>query len=439
MPRLCRAIALAGLLLAGFVTPARASQAAPDEAALRFGAAVATQTTMRKHLRVLGDAFDCTDARLVAYRRSTEEPELTDQWYVASQLLADATLLIAAQRLAGAQADGWNADDAQCHVDKGFNFLDRLWDYSGAGYYARSNPVGTRVDDGPRFGDDNALGGLALLMAREATSDPQVARRYLHAAQREADFLRGSQLWDDTFGGGFWWNTGRGDSPEGKPAQTNSLAALFFAELYAVTGNPDDREWALRALLWLDTVLYDPIGRAYRWSVAFRDIPNRSGAMVSDRYFSYDQSIGLQAQLAGYALDRDAGRLERARAMGASLTRAFWSEELGGFNLEAGVEQVYTGFSAWSSLGQLALADIDTTSDWLAQTRATATALAARLRAPDGGYGTRAYVCVDRVARGCESGQVRIVVDTTVDGAAEAWAQLLETALAVRLAQPQMP
>jgi hypothetical protein len=42
-------------------------------------------------------------------------------------------------------------------------------------------------------------------------------------------------------------------------------------------------------------------------------------------------------------------------------------------------------------------------------------------------------VCVDRVAPGCADPAVRTVVDPTVDGAADAWAQHLETALALRL------
>ena len=42
---------------------------------------------------MLGDAFTCPDARFASYRRSTAEPDITDQWYVASQLWADAVFL----------------------------------------------------------------------------------------------------------------------------------------------------------------------------------------------------------------------------------------------------------------------------------------------------------------------------------------------------------
>ena len=216
-----------------------ARQPAPDDAAAHLSAATAIQATTRARLGVLGDAFSCPDARFVSYRRSDAEPELTDQWYVASQLWADALLLVNTADASAAQPAGWDPLNARCYVDKGFVFLDRLWDFTSAGYFPRSNPVGTSVENGVRFTDDNLIAGLALLETANATTDPLARQRYIHAAQREADFLvlPGSGVWDDTFGGGFWWNTGRGDTQEGKPAQTNALAALFFARLYAATND----------------------------------------------------------------------------------------------------------------------------------------------------------------------------------------------------------
>lgn len=434
---MCRrglASVVSALLLATLLVGAGAAQTELDEAGVRFGAAVATQRVAWDKLGVLGDAFSCPDARFVAYRRSTAQPDITDQWYVASQLWADAALVSLAQQATTLVPDGWSPDESRCRIDKGFVFLDRLWDYTSAGYYPHSNPVGTNVDTvAERYGDDNSVGGLALLVAADLTLDPAQHQRYVHAAQREADFLRQSALWDETFGGGFWWNTGRGDSIEGKPAQTNALAALFFARLYKQTNNPEDRAWALRTLLWMDTVLYAPDRHLYRWSVAYADIPKRTGAQTSQRYFDYDQGLAIQAELAGYMLDQDPGRLQRARDVGHAIEPAFWSDELGSFNLEAGVQQVYAGFSAWTSLGHLALYDVDGDPMWLELARRNANGLSTALRAPDGGYGMRSYVCVDVVAPGCESGNVHVVVDNTLDGAALAWTQHLETALAQHL------
>jgi uncharacterized protein YyaL (SSP411 family) len=327
------------------------------------------------------------------------------------------------------QIPGWYAADARCYLDKGFVFLDRLWDYTSSGYFSRSNPVGTSVVGGTRFTDDNLIAGLSLLETANTTEDPQAIRRYVHAAQREADFLEGSGLWDDTFGGGFWWNTGRGDTPEGKPAQTNALASLFFGQLYAVTGDATYRDWSLRSLLWLDTILWDPGRQLYRWSVSYSDIPARRGATIHSRYFNYDQGIAIQAQLQAIDLDGDTSRLARAQAVGRAIQSAFWSSRLGGYNLEAGVEQVYASYAAWTSLGHLALYAADGDDTWLEDAQLNADALIQALRESDGGYGFRSYVCVDRQAVGCAAGPTTQVTDHTRDTAAQAWMQHLQTDL----------
>jgi hypothetical protein len=407
---------LAALLVA--VTPARAQQ---DQDS-RTQAAVAIQAATRAKLAVLGDAFTCPDARFVSYRRSDADPEITDQWYVASQLLADATLIHA----------GTETQDARCYLDKGFVFLDRLWDYTTSGYFPRSNPVGTSVMPDKRYTDDNLIAGLALLETAATTDDPLAVRRYVHAAQREADFLLSGGLWDQTFGGGFWWNTGRGDTEEGKPAQTNALAALFFAELYAATGDASYRDWSLRTLLWMDTILWDPGRQMYRWSVAFTDIPARTGAIIHSRYFNYDQGIAIDAQLHAMKLDGDPNRLSRSQAMARATHAAFWSSRLGGYNLEAGVEQVYTSYAAWTSLGFITLYFADGDATWLNLAQQNADGLASRLREPDGGYAYRIYACTDPHAPGCAAGPPTVVVDHVRDTSAQAWMQNLQTALAPR-------
>jgi Glycosyl hydrolase family 76 len=422
--------AASALLLANVLAPSRTvafpivaqgEDARPDYLA----AAASVQATTRERLAVLGDAFTCPDARFAAYRRSDAEPEITDQWYVASQLWSDALLL-------QTPPPDFDVDNNRCYLDKGFIFLDRLWDYTGAGYFPRSNPVGTTVENAPRFADDNLIAGLALLATEPTTTDVAARARYVHAAQREADFLvqPGTGLWDDTFGGGFWWNTGRGDTEEGKPAQTNALAGLFFAELYDATGDGTYRDWSLRSLLWLDTILWDPSKQVYRWSVSYSDIPHRSGATIHARYFNYDQSIAIEAQLAAMLLDGDPGRLARAEAIGHAAQDAFWSSAVGGYNLEAGIDQVYASYGAWTSLGHLALYAIDGDPAWLALATANAAALTDHLREADGGYAYRDYRCADKRAKGCVAGPPTIVVDHTRDTSAQAWVQHLDTALA---------
>src|SRR6266851_9775998 len=179
---------LLALVPSGAVAQQRSGQTLGDEGARRLAMAVATQSATRARLGVLGDAFDCADARFVSFRRSDAEPQFADQWYVASQLWADALLLQVASRRTGngdPLTAGWDARDTQCYLDKGFVFLDRLWDYTRAGYFPRANPVGGDVDQGARFTDDNLIAGLALLDAARASADDYAVRRYVHAARRE--------------------------------------------------------------------------------------------------------------------------------------------------------------------------------------------------------------------------------------------------------------
>ena len=427
-----------------------AEMAPPEvEATQQLQAARRIQQVTRASLRVLGGASRCDEARFVSYRRSDREPEVVDQWYVVSQLWADAALLSSDHERPRARAGAssaanrarsvaWDEDEARCHLDKGFVFLDRLWDEDDGGYYPRANASGNKITRQTQYADDNALAGLALLAAADAAEDAFSRDYYLYAAVLEAEYLAESGLWDDTFGGGFWWSTGRGDTEEGKPAQTNALAALFLARLYGVTGDETHRDRALATLAWLDSVLYDESRSLYRWSVRYARPAERAGAEVrSGRFFNYDQAVAIEAQLLAARIDGDVGRLARARAIGAALHVAFWSRERGGYNLEAGVEQVYTSYAAWASLGHLALYAADGDERWLTMARANAAALAATASEPDGGYAYRHYGCVDAQAPGC-GGRVRWVVDRTRDTAAQAWAQHLQTALA-RSIVPRRP
>ena len=424
-----------GLVVAAEMAPPEA------EASQQIQNAQRTQLATRASLRVLGGGSRCDESRFVSYRRSDREPDVVDQWYVVSQLWADAALLSAdhdrprvrprtSSAAKPARPIEWDEGEARCHLDKGFVFLDRLWNEDDGGYYPRANASGNKITRATQYADDNALAGLALLAAAESADDDFSRDYYLYAAVLEAQYLAESGLWDDTFGGGFWWSTGRGDTDEGKPAQTNALAALFLARLYGVTGDEGYRERALATLAWMDSVLYDASRSLYRWSVRYARPAERVGAEVrSQRFFNYDQAVAIEAQLVAAGIDGDAGRLSRARSMGAALHVAFWNREQGGYNLELGVEQVYTSYAAWTSLGHLALHATDGDERWLTMARANAAALAATTGEPDGGYAYRHYRCVDTRAPGCAD-RVRWVVDRTRDTAAQAWVQHLQTALA---------
>lgn len=437
---LALSIGTSGLVLAA------EAQSPEAEASSQLRSAQRTQLATRGTLRVLGGGSRCSDSRFVAYRRSDREPDIVDQWYVVSQLWADAALIDldpdrvrARSGIRLTRALDFDERDARCHLDKGFVFLDRLWDDDDGGYYPRANASGGKISRQSQYADDNALAGLALLAAADAVPPGFQRAYYLYAAVQEAEYLAESGLWDDTFGGGFWWSTGRGDSDEGKPAQSNALAALFFARLFQATGDHTYRINALSTLAWLDAALFDEGRNLYRWSVRYDRPADRFGGPIrSERYFNYDQAIAVEAQLLMARIDGDGGRVARARAIGDALHATFWNGSRGGYNLEAGVDQVYTSYGAWSSFGHLALFANDGDQRWLGMARANATALNSTLAEADGGYAYRLFRCVDGKVPGC-GGRVGWVVDRTRDTAAQAWAQHLQTALARQIAETRRP
>jgi predicted alpha-1,6-mannanase (GH76 family) len=91
------------------------------------------------------------------------------------------------------------------------------------------------------FYDDNGWWGLAWVAAYDLTGDV----RYLDAARRIfANLLTG---WDDTCGGGVWWNTDRGY----KNAITNELFLTLAARLHQrCAGTSEYLDWALREWDW---------------------------------------------------------------------------------------------------------------------------------------------------------------------------------------------
>jgi uncharacterized protein YyaL (SSP411 family) len=392
----------------------------------------ATHDYTARHLAYYAGGTGCADARWVSYRRSTAEPAFSDSWYDFSQLQADAALL--------ARGD----TTAQCYVEKAFLHLERHWDpREPGGYFGRGAVDGSRVDGPDKYADDNALAGIALLEAHASAPDAAARARYLARAIAIGKYLTRGPLWDDVFDGGFWWNSRRGDSVEGKPAQSNALAALLFLRLHALTADAHWRTWAARTLAWLDAALWDAAANLTCYSVRYADPARRRGRALERRYFNYDQAILLEAlvwdarlteaaaaggvaaspapALAGAVSLPGSPALARARAIAAALEPRFWDASLGGFVLEAGVPQVLLVYAAWLTPALLTLAAADGDPRWVALARRNVDALHARLYDPaDGGYAHRAWRDGDRVR-----------VDPERHTAAQGWMQYAQARLAL--------
>jgi len=406
----------------------------PPAAAHYLAQARATRAYTVRHLAYYAGGTTCADAHWISYRRSTAEPEYSDSWYDFSQLQADAAL--------AALGDA----DAACYVERAFRHLEGHWDARPpGGYFGRGAIDGSWVGGPDKYADDNALAGLALLEAHAGAGEPAAGARYLARAVAVGEYLTRGPLWDDVFGGGFWWRTRRGDSVEGKPAQSNGLAALLFLRLARATGDARWSTWAARTLAWLDAALWDHAAQLYRYSVHYADLTARRGRAVEQRYFNYDQAILVEALVAVAAAASEpasaaagsspgganagsapapAAALARARAIAGALEARFWDPALGGSVLEAGVPQVLVVYAAWLTPALLTLAAADGDARWVAAARRNVDALHARCYDPvDGGYAHRAWR---------EAGPVRL--DPERHTAAQAWMQLAQARLARTLA-----
>jgi uncharacterized protein YyaL (SSP411 family) len=171
------------------------------------------------------------------------------------------------------------------------------------------------------------------------------------------------------------------------------LAIQLFARLFGITGQPRWRTGSLQLDAWTDENLYDRDAGLYRWSVSYADCAARAGRVVDERFFGYDQGCMIEAKLALYRnVQADADHLGRAQALAEHLEPTFWHSPEGGFNLEHGIEQVYSIYASWLTPSLLALLRVDGSERWLDLARRNVDALNSYLRAQDGGYYKAAYL-----------------------------------------------
>jgi hypothetical protein len=333
----------------------------------------------------------CETAEHLSFAR---EPgaSISDHWYVSSQMIADTALARVAEG---------RSDQLACSVTRSFRYLEQLWIGDPAGGYApRSDLDGRNPTTRDVYADDNALAGIAMLDAADFVSDGALRERMTLGAVRAARFLTDGGLWDDRFGGGFWWNTQRELSEGGKPVQTAGLAIQLFARLYERTGDPAYRSWAERALAWCDQWLYEPDVGLYRYG--FRDA--RSDIPEEPTFVSYDQAIMIDAHLAMLRLgDTRLDHLARAQSLARHLES--FRSPLGGYVFELGVPQVIAAYSAWTASGLLDLFAVDGRAAWFESARESLRDLNTVLLDPvDGGVYYAAYECIPRWLSVCSTG-----------------------------------
>ncbi|MCC7104233.1 MAG: hypothetical protein IT307_03755 [Chloroflexi bacterium] len=391
-----------------------------SEARYYLDAARRTRDFSLRQLAFPAGGTACGSGEALSFARAVGS-RLSDQWYLAIQLQADAAFIPLADF------------SVTCDMISLVDFMTGLQrpDY---GFYPRADVDGQNTTTRDTYADDNAVIGLAFLEAREATTDVSQRDRLLTLARSAGDYLLEGGLWDSTFGGGYWWYTNRGLMREGKPTQTNAAAAELFLRLYLATNDVRYLDQALQTLAWLDATTYDPRVGLYRLGIRHSSTADQTGTLMEDRYFGYDQAIAIEVNL---LLGRIQGqlpeRLAKAQSLGRALHAAFWDPELGGYRLERDVDAVYTPYAAWVSQALLHLYDEDGDPVWLAWARDNVDALNSRmLDTSDGGYYHMTYRCTSPDVIGCESGQAWSY-DPTKLLFSQAWMQRAQALLAERL------
>ena len=420
-----RAFALSSALLLLLASTSlavpRAARAAAAASADDYAArALRTRDYTLNTLAVPAGAADCDQLRSIGFRREPGSP-LSDTWYDASQMLAESALLRA----------GLSNDD--CVLDKTTAFLRRL-ERQGGGFWPREDLSTRSPTTRDVFTDDNALIGLALLEARDVAETPSEREALLDLARSAARFLTDEGVWDDTFGGGFWWNTVRGGLGEGKPTQTSGLAAQLFLRLYQATGEPEYAEWAQRTVDWLDSRLYDAYHRMYRYNLRHESVEAQEGEHLDERIFSYDQGIMIEVHLLYHELlDSSGWHLQRARELGVQTQSYFWDPERGGFRLSTESSSIYAAYSAWLSQSYLALHAADGNPAWLRNALLNLDGLENYLLdESDGGYHQMQARCETPDWAGCEPG-AEWTADPTKLLFSQAWMQRAQALAAARL------
>jgi hypothetical protein len=328
--------------------------------------------------------------------RTTAGEDRTDEWHDVSQIGADVAMIA----LGDARY--------QPYVDATVGFMGKLWDHDSpaGGYFATSATDGSNVERSTKYVDDNALAGVISLDAYDTMADFGRRSGHLASARAIAGFLMQSAVWDDVYGGGFYWNTQKLD----KPTQSNGLALQVFLRLAALTGESYYRDWAGSVLAWLDGRMFDERDGLYSWKW--------EAAGRNDAKFTYDQAIVIDAHLVLYAQTHDAKHLDRARSVANAMHGVLWDAANGGYVISTQDRRLSPVFSAWASCTLVRLFEADGDRTWLDRAAANVAALDAHLRDPV----THGYYAGSRPDGSERSGAIQMVD--------QAWMQRAQAMLA---------
>lgn len=303
------------------------------------------------YLTLARETHDFTAGNLMtqygSYRtNTTSHSNEASEWYNVSQIYADAAMI------------GAGDTSYLPYMDKTFKWMENMWDKTDlhGGYFAASNLDGSGAG-GDKYVDDNGLTGMVYLEAYDITTGAD-KQAYFDKAKACGDWIINSGLWDNTYGGGFWWSTEK----TFKPTQANGVALQLFLRLYKITGQAVYRDWAIQVDTWLINKLYDPAKRLYIWKI---DGPG-SGTKHTE-IFTYDNAVMVEANLLYSTVLNNGSYLAKAQALGAAMNTTLWNPlyKMYIFNTDPTQSRVNPAWCGWGSQGMIRLYEADNDSKWL--------------------------------------------------------------------------
>lgn len=316
------------------------------------------------------------------------------EWYNASQIYADAAMV--------------EIGDSSYlpFMNATFKWMQNLWDNSdpNGGYFAFSNLDGSG-SSGTKYVDDNSLTGIVYLQAYNVSTGAD-RDAYLNKAEACANWIINSGLWDNTLGGGFWWNTEKTN----KPTQTNGLALRLFLELYGITGQPVYHDWAVLVNNWLTTKMFDSNSGLFIWQY---DSTGKKYGQI----FTYDNAIMLEAYLTYSKVMNDPSYLSKAEAIAEAMNTTLWDGARNVYIFNTADRRINPAWCGWASEALIKLYETDKNTSWLSYAKGNIDAINTVLRDP-ASKGYYQFAGLDGAGR-----------YTNFEGVDQAWMQRIQALL----------
>jgi len=310
-----------------------------------------TAPVLVNYLKLAKETHEFTVGNLLtqynSYRsNTTNHANEISEWYQVSQMYADAAMIQAGQ------------PNYLSYMNNTFIWMENLWDKNDpkGGYFAACNLNGSGAG-GDKYIDDNGLTGMVYLEAYDITTGAD-RDAYFNKAKACGDWIINSGLWDNTYGGGFWWSTQK----TFKPTQANGVALQLFLRLYKITGQQIYKDWAIMTDNWLQAKMYDNAKKLYIWKI---DGPGEGTKHTE--VFTYDNAVMIEANLLHSTVLNDASYLTKAQSLGNAMNTVLWNAQykMYLFNTQPTQNRVNPAWCGWGSQGMIRLYEADNNKMWL--------------------------------------------------------------------------